>query len=87
MLAGYMHPPTVGDSDAWLIKTDSAGDQEWSKTFGGGRWDQAEAVVLTADSGYALAGMSRGGDWNQAWLVKTDAAGNLEWTRLRRRRR
>ena len=79
VLAGYMHPLTVGDSDAWLIKTDSAGEQEWSKTFGSGAWDQAEAVVLTADGGYALAGMARGADWNQAWLVKTDVDGNLEW--------
>ena len=79
MLAGYLHP-AAGDFDAWLIKTDADGNEEWNRTFGGGAWDQAEAVVLTADGGYALAGMSRSyGPGNQAWLVKTDADGNLEW--------
>ncbi len=79
VLAGYLHP-AVGDFDGWLIKTDANGNEVWNRTFGGGSWDQAEAVVLTADGGYALAGMSRSyGPWNQAWLVKTDADGNLEW--------
>jgi hypothetical protein len=78
LLAGYMHPGG-SDSDAWLIKTDGDGKQEWEQTYGGGAWDQAEAVIPTADGGFALSGMSRGADWNQAWLVKTDAAGNQEW--------
>ena len=79
VLAGHNHP-AVGDFDGWLIKTDDEGNMEWDRTIGGENWDQAEAVVLTADGGYALAGMSRSyGPWNQAWLVKTDAAGNQEW--------
>lgn len=81
LLAGYRHP-ALGDFNGWLIKTNAAGEEEWSRTFGGNAWDQAEAVVLTADGGYALAGMSRSyGPWNQAWLVKADAAGNQEWER------
>jgi hypothetical protein len=78
LLAGYMHPGGA-DSDAWLIKTDGDGNEEWEQTYGGGAWDQAEAVMPTADGGFALSGMSRGVGWNQAWLVKTDAAGNQEW--------
>jgi hypothetical protein len=80
LLAGYAHSLGAGEFDAWLIKTDDEGNKEWERTFGGEGWDQAEAVVPTADGGYALAGMSRyRGDWKQAWLVKTDAAGSLEW--------
>ncbi|OHD23362.1 MAG: hypothetical protein A2064_09025 [Spirochaetes bacterium GWB1_66_5] len=80
LLAGYTHSLGAGDFDAWLIKADDKGNKEWERTFGGEGWDQAEAAVLTADGGYALAGMSRfRGDWKQAWLAKTDAAGNLEW--------
>jgi hypothetical protein len=79
VLAGHKRP-AVGDFDGWLIKTDDEGTMEWSQSFGGAPWDQPEAVVLTADGGYALAGLSRSyGPWNQAWLVKTDAAGNQEW--------
>ncbi len=79
VLAGHNHP-AGGDFDGWLIKTNAKGEEEWSQAFGGGAWDQVEAVVLTADGGYALAGMSRSyGPWEQAWLVKTDGAGKQEW--------
>lgn len=83
VLAGYTHSVGAGDFDAWLIKTDSAGQKQWDKTHGGGAWDQTDAVVLTADGGYALTGMSRNlGGYFQAWLLKTDGGGVEEWSRF-----
>ncbi len=79
LLAGYTHSLGAGDFDAWLIKTDSMGNETWNRTIGGGSMDQAEAVVQTADGGYALAGMSRSWAFKQAWLAKTDSTGKLEW--------
>jgi hypothetical protein len=82
LVAGYRHPSATEDCDAWLIKTDAGGIREWDRTFGGTGWDQAEAVVCTADGGYALAGMSRSyGAWEQAWLLKTNPDGIREWDR------
>jgi len=60
-----------------LIKTDSAGELQWEKEYGGdvfGGVNSAVSVVQTADWGYLLFG--EGG-----YLVKTDAEGNVEWTR------
>jgi hypothetical protein len=80
LLAAYTHSLGAGDFDAWLVKTDASGNEEWNQTFGGGAMDQAEAMVRAADGGYALAGVTRShSGWNQAWLVKMDAAGEAEW--------
>ena len=40
----------------WLVKTDSYGNVDWNKTYGGSNWDQAYSFVRTSDGGYALAG-------------------------------
>ena len=81
-LAGYTHSYGVS-SDFWLVKTDSAGDVLWSKTYGGGGGDSANSLVQTADGGYALAGetASFGAGINDFWLVKTDSAGNQQWNK------
>ena len=42
--------------DAWLIKTDAAGQEEWNKDFGGETFDFGYSVVQTIDGGYALVG-------------------------------
>jgi hypothetical protein len=75
-----------GANDAWLVKTDSAGWMEWSRTFGGGDWDDAFAVQQTADSGYVIAGMtmSYGVGGNDAYLVKTDELGLVAVTEYNR---
>ena len=62
------------DGDALLIKTDSDGNEEFSKTYGG---DDARSVVETSDGGFAIAGLTSGG----AWLVKTDSNGNVEFNK------
>jgi hypothetical protein len=61
---------------AWLIKTDSDGNEMWERTFGRGF---GYAVKQTSDGGYILAGyyiFERSDNFSDAWLIKTDAYGN-----------
>jgi len=75
----------AGSRDFWLIKTDSAGNEDWTQTFGGFGSDGAWAVQQTSDGGYTLAGwtLSYGtGFLGSAWLVKADTAGIMEWNQV-----
>jgi len=82
-LAGSTESYGAGGFDFWLVKTDSSGNEEWSKTFGGENDDWAYSVVQTSDGGYVLAGstMSYGAGGEDFWLVKTDSSGNEEWSK------
>jgi len=81
-LAGYTVSFGV-NFDAWLVKTDVAGNALWIKTYGGTNDDEAYALVEAIDGGYVLAGYtySFGAGSGDFWLVKTDALGNVQWTR------
>jgi hypothetical protein len=71
----------------WLVKTDSAGNIQWSKTYGGTNDDRGEEVIQTSDGGYALSGYSRSSDgdvsanegFQDHWIVKLDAQGEIQW--------
>src|SRR5271157_5658017 len=80
-LAGYTNSFGAGYNDFYLVKTDSTGKMQWSKTYGGAGDDEAHSLIKTSDGGYALAGStdSSGAGGNDAYLVKTDAAGNMQW--------
>lgn len=73
----------TSNADYFLVKTDSAGSVEWSRTYGGRAGDCAISVCVTPDSGYALVGQcsSFGAGGYDAWLVKTDAGGDTQWSR------
>jgi hypothetical protein len=70
-----------GEIDAYLIKTDSDGDEKWSKSYGGEKIDRIFSVRQTPDGGYVAGGItySFGEGDRDAYLLKSDASGEMEW--------
>lgn len=84
IIAGTKGSTGVEGIDVYLIKTDTAGNVIWEKTFGGIGDDIGYEVRKTLDGGYIVAGTCPGGDGEinpepDAFLLKTDAAGNFSW--------
>jgi hypothetical protein len=65
--------------DMYLLKVDSAGNELWSKTFGGLDYDNATCVHETYDAGYILCGNSNNiaNGHDGIYLIKTDSEGLL----------
>jgi len=68
-----------GYRDAWLIKTNESGYEEWSKVFGDSNDDRGLAIAISQEGGYAITGHTLQQSDQQAWLVKVDVEGLLEW--------
>jgi hypothetical protein len=83
VIAGATDSVTLGQSKGWLFKTDASGNQQWSKTFGGGDWDHFDSLLQAPDGGYVIAGFvdSMGDADGDVWLLKTDASGTQQWSR------
>jgi hypothetical protein len=77
-LAGFT---SFGYPDMFLVKVDSEGREEWTRSFGGIDSDTAYDIIQTEDEGFALAGFSRavGSGGSDMLFVKTDSNGTLEW--------
>gem|GEM_PF-1671078 len=75
-----------GEFDAWLIKTDKNGVEEWNHTYGEvgfTNWTYGLSVQQTQDGGYILVGLRNVFDEDaHAWVVKTTADGTEEWNKM-----
>ncbi|MGE0638473.1 MAG: T9SS type A sorting domain-containing protein [Bacteroidia bacterium] len=78
---GYTGSYGYGNSDIYLLKTDSAGHKIWSKYIGDSGVEWGYSVVVTSDSGFAIAGYtgSAGAGGYDVLLVKTDSLGEVLW--------
>jgi hypothetical protein len=100
IIGGYTYSDIGGDKteplrngsgvyDYWIVKTDSLGNKEWDRDFGGANGDQLYTLVQTSDSGYILGGISASnisGDKTQPsngnydfWILKLNAQGTILW--------
>lgn len=85
IISGWTRSPEFGAqyADAWLLKTDSQGNQTWSKIYGGPLHEEALSVQQTNDGEYILTGFtsSFGAGSNDAWLLKTSSNGTELWNK------
>ena len=83
ILAGNTVGLGQGQSDIYLVKTDSAGSIVWTKVFGGIYSDEANSIQPTSDGGYIIAGTtgSFGAGISDICLLKIDTNGNIQWTK------
>jgi hypothetical protein len=93
---GFILVAEVGDTvfggylNAWMVKIDKNGDEQWNKLFitpkGDSRFAVLHNIQLTSDDGFILTGITNGktpvysvGD---LWLTKTDLNGNILWEKI-----
>lgn len=82
-VCGFTHSYGKGEEDIYLIKTDTGGNEIWSKTYGGQRYEIGNSIFLTEDGGFLLAGTT--GTFGKGncdyYLIKTDSEGNEVWAK------
>lgn len=69
------------NGDAWLLKVDSSGNENWRKTYGGTDIDLSRHLISTID-GYIMIGntTSYGSGNNDVFVIKVDLQGNQQWS-------
>ncbi len=65
-------------ADIYLIKTDSEGNEIFTKTFGGTGNETGEHLEITNDGGFIIIGSSKYEGNSMICLIKTDSEGNLD---------
>jgi Abnormal spindle-like microcephaly-assoc'd, ASPM-SPD-2-Hydin len=80
IIAGYTNGLGAGREDVLLVKLDSAGAIQWSKTAGGTGSDIAYSVRQTSDGGYIVSGSTDGVTGvSQILVAKFDGTGASQW--------
>jgi len=83
VLVGMTSSFGAGQFDVYVIRTDSDGNLEWSKTYGGLGADFGQSIELTSDGGFILLGSTEsfGAGSKDIYVIRTDALGDTVWTK------
>jgi hypothetical protein len=77
----------IGDSDCWIVKTNSVGELTWQKKYGGSQYDVVRSIEQGKDGGYLAGGYTNSANVDvtgnhgtgDAWVFKVDPAGDMVW--------
>ncbi len=89
-VSGDITEPSRGSGDIWLIKTDSLGNKQWEKRYGGNKNDRIDELAKAPGGGYWFSGITYSdssyevsenvyGGPQDYWIVKIDSVGNKLW--------
>ncbi len=84
IFCGWRYDSLTSTSDVYLVKTDSLGNEQWEKTYGGSDYDFGYSIAITSEGGYLVLGTtySYGIGQYSMYLIKTDNLGNKLWQRI-----
>ena len=85
IITGMITNDIINDIDIHIIKTNSTGDMQWTKTYGGNKPEYSFGILQATDSsGYFIIGYSQsfgGGDYD-TWLLKINNDGDTLWSKI-----
>ena len=81
VITGTTSSSGAGGSDFYLLKINSSGVLQWSKTFGTTGTEDAFAMQLVHDGGFVLSGKTSGYSINRGYAVRTNPNGDSIWTK------
>ncbi len=83
LIVGHYTPIYETWADVGLIKTDSSGNLEWIRHYGGTSNDFGVSVAKTDDEGYVVVGIRLSElTSSKGWIIKTDGNGNKLWDEI-----
>jgi hypothetical protein len=82
-ITGAIDSSAVNNQDVYVVKLDTAGNSQWTKTIGGASKDVGAAIIQTQDGGYAITGATKssGAGSFDVYAIKLDAIGKVIWTK------
>jgi hypothetical protein len=83
ILGGWTSSFGNGGEDVFVIKTDSAGNLLWMKTYGGSSDERGYSIQETQDGGFIITGWTNsfGAGQNDVYLIRTGSSGDTLWTK------
>jgi len=79
-ISGITDSKGSGLEDVYLIRTNSSGDGQWEKTYGGTDVDQGFGLVKMPDNGFCITGLSNT-DGSYIFLNRVSSDGAQGWVK------
>jgi hypothetical protein len=82
-IVGHSNSMGTGGWEIFLLKTDTLGNELWTRTYGDSSDERAYSLEKMPDNGFLISGMTRsmGAGSSDFYLIRTDSLGNTLWTR------
>ncbi len=82
VLLGHTRSYGTGNYDMYCVKTDSTGNLQWERTYGGSEYEDGRSITAVQGGGYLLTGgtSSFGAGNKDYYAIKIDENGEVEWT-------